>query len=340
MKRIALLVVIAVLVLAQGAVAQSSGGLKSRTFDLTIVVDAFGAEIWVDSVRIAGNVAKVLPGVHSVRVRAEGAYDYSENINVTADRTLVVRMKPRTYPVTIRVNVPGASISSTGSPSPGSVASVSAGSHTLRVSAEGYEDSVTSINVSAAMVVDVALERIGFLLSVNANVKTARVTINGVSRGTVPFSEYLPPGAYTVKVSARGFSDYVASIMLDGPVSINAALQQGPQAGGGTALVSFVVPSEFLDPDVREKDMGSEVRIYIDGRLVNTRRELERIPVAPGRHVIRIASGAFSVQLGEIDFFPGMSYIFELAMDVGIQGGEERPSGYCILIPDLICQQS
>ena len=248
MKRIALLVVIAVLFLAQGAVAQSSGGLKTRTFDLTIVVDAFGAEIWVDSVRIAGNVVKVQPGVHSIRVRAEGAYDYSENINVTADRTLVVRMKPRTYPVTIRVNVPGASISVDGEPVAGSVASVSAGAHTLRVSAEGYEDSVTSISVSAAMVVDVALERIGFLLSVNANVKTARVTINGVSRGTVPFSEYLPPGAYTVKVSARGFGDYVASIMLDGPVSINAALQQGPQAGGATALISFVVPSEFLIP--------------------------------------------------------------------------------------------
>jgi hypothetical protein len=326
MKRIALVIAVAALVSAQGAFAQSSGGLKARTYDLTIMVDAYGAEIYVDNVRIPGTVARVAPGVHAVRIRVEGSYDYTENVNVTADRTLVVRMKPRTYPVTVRVNVPGAAVSVDGQPVAGTVASVSAGVHSLQVSADGYEDSVMSINVAAPMVVDVTLERSGFLLSVNANVRTARVIIDGVSRGSVPFSEYLPPGTYTVRVTARGYTDYVSSIALDGPVTITANLQQGLQPGG-TALLSVVVPAEYLDPDLRERDLADAIRIYVDGRMINQKRELEKIPVASGRHSIRIVSGALSVDMGEVEFVSGTSYTFELAMDVGIRA-ERKARNY------------
>lgn len=323
--RKALLVALAAALLAgQGADAQATGGAKIRTYDLTIIVDAFSAEIWVDNARIAGNVARVAPGMHTVRVRADGAYDWVETVNVTADRTLVVRLKPRTYPLTIRVNVPGAVALVDGVPVYGSVATVSAGTHSVRVYAEGYEDYVTSLSVAAPMVIDVVLEPSGYLLAVNANVKTARVTVNGVSRGTVPFAEYLPPGTYTVKVSARGYTDYVASIALDGPVTLTASLSQ-VQPGGGTAWLSFVLPQEFQDPELREREAVESIRLYVDGRLANPRREVERIPVPAGRHSIRIASGAFSVQVGEIEFFAGTSYTFELAMDVSIRG--ERKAG-------------
>ncbi len=326
MKRIAFVLLLVAVVTAPAAVAQSSGGLKSRTFDLTIVVDAYGAEIWVDGVRIAGTVARVTPGVHAVRVRVEGAYDYTENVNVTSDRTLVVRMKPRTYPVTIRANVPAVRVAVDGETVAGTVASVSAGPHTLVVSADGYQDAVMSINVAAPMVVDVTLERSGFLLTVNANVRAARVIIDGVSRGTVPFSEYLPPGTYTVRVTARGYADYVASIVLDGPVTVNASLQQGLQPGG-TSMLSVAVPAEYLDPDLRGRDLGESIRIYLDGRLVNQKRELEKIPVPPGRHTLRIATGALSIDLGEVEFAAGTSYTFELAMDVGIRA-ERRARSY------------
>jgi len=327
MRKAALILVVVALAASQAAVAQSSGGLKARSFDLTIIVDAFGADIFVDNTLLAGNVARVAPGVHSVRVRADGAYDYVENVTVTSDRTLVARMKQRTYPVSIRVNVPNATIVVDGQQIAAAVATVSAGPHTVRVSADGYEDSLSSINVAAPMVIDVTLERSGFLLTVTANVRTARVTVNGVSRGAVPFSEYLPPGTYTVKVSARGFTDYVASVVLDGPITINAPLAQGQAGGGGTAFLTFVVPPEFQDPEFKERDAAESIRIYIDGRLANPKREVERIPVAPGRHFLRVASGAFSIQIGEIEFFPGTSYTFELAMDVSIRG-ERKADGF------------
>ena len=323
MKRIAAFSVALVLALAQLGFAQSSGGLKARLFDLTIVVDVFGADISVDTTPLNGTVAKLPAGAHAVRVRAEGYYDFFETVNVAADRTIVVQMRPRTYPVTIRVNVPNAALFIDGRQIAGNVATVTAGSHTVRATADGYEDSLTSISVAAPMVIDAVLERAGHLLVVNANAKSARVIVNGISRGTVPYSEYLPPGTYTVKVSARGYTDYIASIALDGPVTIAANLTQG--VVGGSAFLSFLLPPEFLDPELRDRDAGDLIRIYIDGRLANPKRELERIPVPPGRHMIRIASGAFSVQIGEIEFFPGTSYAFELAMDIGVRA--ERKAG-------------
>lgn len=326
MKRIAAFSVLCILALAPLGFAQSSGGPKARVFELTVVVDIFGADISVDStpLPLGGTVARVPPGAHAVRVRAEGYYDFFETVNVAADRTIVVQMRPRTYPLTIRVNVPNPAIFVDDRQIPGSVATVTAGSHTVRVAADGFEDSVMSISVAAPMVIDAVLERTGYLLSVSANVKSARVSVNGVSRGTLPYSEYLPPGTYTIKVSARGYSDYVASIALEGPVTIVANLSQG---GGGSAFLSFLLPPELLDPEVRDRDASDLIRIYVDGRLVNPKRELERIPVSPGRHAIRIASGAFSVQVGEIEFFPGTSYVFELAMDLSVRA-ERKAAGF------------
>jgi hypothetical protein len=324
MKRIAAMSALLVLALAELGFAQSSGGLKARVFDLTVVVDVFGADISVDVTPLDGTVASVAAGAHAVRVRADGYYDFFETVNVTADRTIVVQMRPRTYPVTIRVNLPNAAIFVDGTQIAGNVATVTAGSHTVRVAADGYEDSLTSISVSAPMVIDAALERAGHLLGVTANVKSARVIVNGISRGTVPYSEYLPAGTYTVKVSAHGYTDYIASIALDGPVTIAANLTQGG-VGGGLAFLSFVLPPEFLDPELRDRDAGDLIRIYVDGRLANPKRELEKIPVSPGRHMVRVVSGAFSVQIGEIEFFPGTSYAFELAMDIGVRA--ERKAG-------------
>jgi hypothetical protein len=61
------------------------------------------------------------------------------------------------------------------------------------------------------------------------------------------------------------------------------------------------------------------VRVFIDNRMVQ-KREMERMVVDPGRHSVRVASGAFSIQLGDFEFQPGMSYVIELSMDLKVRG--------------------
>ena len=85
-------------------------------------------------------------------------------------------------------------------------------------------------------------------------------------------------------------------------------------------MLSISIPPAFLDPDAHPGEREGQVRVLVDNRMVNQKREMDHIVVAPGRHAIRVASGAFSVQLGDFDFQPGMSYVIELSMDLNVRG--------------------
>lgn len=280
---------------------------------LTVVVNAPNAIIYVDNVQLPGNATRVTGGPHNVKVVADGYLAFNGPVVVTRDQTFTVNLQPAQpvgFPLTIRVNVPGAAVFVDGAQVQG-VPVVTYGQHTIQVSANGYQDYSTVVNVAGPMALDVMMTPLGYLLTVNANVPNAQVTVNNMRKGAVPYSEYLPPAVYTVRVSARGFVDYVATVSLDRPLSINVPLQPAVLP----STLSFVIPDPFLDPDSRQSD----VRIFIDGRLVNPHREMDRIPVAPGRHRIRIASGAFSVQMGDFDVQPGTSYVLELGMEVKVR---------------------
>lgn len=84
----------------------------------------------------------------------------------------------------------------------------------MRVSAGSACDDVENATVRSDRTIVVRMKQRTCPLSIRANVRTARVAVNGVSRGIVAFSEHLPPGTCNVKVpargSARGFTDCVA----------------------------------------------------------------------------------------------------------------------------------
>jgi hypothetical protein len=116
-----------------------------------------------------------------------------------------------------------------------------------------------------------------------------------------------------VRVTANGYTDYSANIPLNRAVNLNVQLSPANSA------LTFVIPPSFRDPDVRPGEARGQVRIFVDNTLVNPNREMERIPVAPGRHSIRITSGPFSMQLGDLVVQPGQSYIVELSMQMNVR---------------------
>jgi hypothetical protein len=288
-----------------------------RFWDLTIAVNVPGAVIWVDNEQLPGNTVKVSGGAHRVSVHADGWYDFNGVVVVNGHQTFNVQLQPQGFPLTIRVNVPNATVIVDGINVTGTVPSVAPGSHSIQVSAVGYRDYSSMLNVNGAMAIDVALQPAGFLLSINANVNNATVSVNNMVKGPTPYSEYLMPGTYTVRVSAPGFVDYLASVALDRPINLNVQLQGVPVVQPSTITVA--IPPSLVDPDVRPGDPQGHVKIFVDNRLANTRREMDRIVILPGRHRIRIASGVFSVQLGELFVQPGMSYIIEVGMDLKVR---------------------
>ncbi len=315
-RKIALLAV--VVALAAGAVF-AQGLLPSKIWVLTVNVNVPNASIYVDNALIQGNAVRVQGGVHTIRVHADGYSDVSQTITVKENMQFGVRLNPMLFPVTIRVTAPNASVFLDGNNITGSTPSVMPGSHTVQVTAPGFQDYNTVINVSGPVALDIPLQAAGFLLTVNSNVPDATVIINNLAKGAVPYSEYLSPGSYTVRVSAAGYYDYIASVALDRAIAMTAPLKPLPQPVTQPSTLTFVIPPVFRDPQMQPGDPMDVVRIFVDNRLVNPNRELNRIAIAPGRHRIRISSGSFSMQLGDITVQSGMSYIIELALDMKVR---------------------
>jgi len=282
---------------------------------LRINVNVPNAVITVDNVPIQGNIAYVSRGPHALNVHADGYNDWNGMVNVLNSMPFSVRLTPAGLPLTIRVNVPSAQVFVDNAEVTGSVPSVAPGPHSVRVTAPGFRDYTASVNVTAPMTLDVVLQAAGVQLSVNANVPNAQVTVNGAPKGPVPYSEFLPRGTYSVKVTANGYADYSASIALNQqPVNLAVSLQPA------VSTLSFVLPPEYRDRDARPGDSRSQIRIYVDNKLVSPPgRDAQRITVAPGTHSIRVASGAFSARVDDFTVQPGQSYVIELYMGLDVR---------------------
>ncbi len=317
MKATIVVILAAGLVLAAGTAFGQ--GLLKKTYTLTVTVNVPSAQIFIDNKLINGNTATVVEARHNVRVRANGYYEFTQNVDVSGNMTLPVTLRPLAFPLTIRVNVPAAAVYVDGDDVTGKPAAVPLGQHTIQVVATGYKEYNSVVDVSGPLVVDVALVPAGFLLTVNANVADATVIVNNFAKGAVPYSEYLPPGTYMVRVSADGYADYIASVALDKALTVSARLAPQPKPEPTPATLTLVIPPAFADPDMRGNDPVGQIKVFVDNKLVNANRMLDGIPIAPGRHRIRVASGALSVNVGDVTLQPGTKYVIEINLDAQIR---------------------
>lgn len=302
--------------IAAAALVSGQGFTPKRIWDLTVVVNAPNASIYIDNVLIGGNTAKVSGGPHNVRVQADGYFDFVGPVVITGSQTFNVQLLPQGFALTIRVNIPSATVLVDGTDVTGTVPSVAPGPHAIQVTADGFRPYQANVNVSGPMTMDVQLRRMpGFTLTVLANVPNATVLLNNQPRGATPYAENLPPGPYALRVSAPGYADFVANVTLTRAMTMNVQLQRqlAPPS------FSIIIPPAFMNPDQGPGDPRGQIRIFVDDQQVNSRNEMDHFQVSPGRHGIRVASGAFSIRVGDIDMQPGASYVFELSMDMKVR---------------------
>jgi hypothetical protein len=284
--------------------------LQPLEFTLTVNPDVPNAEIFIDGARIKGNSVSVPAGMHTVRVSARGYEDYNATFSVTGPMVVSATLRSVLHQLTIRSNVPNAEIFIDGARIKGNTVSVTAGMHAVSVRADGYEDYNATFSVTGPLVISAELQQTGFPLTVTANVVGATVAFNNVVRGQTPYTEIVPAGTLTITVSAPGFLDYIANVAISRPTTINAKLQPG------LATLNFVFPPQFQAP---EREGLGLVRIMIDGKLMNPKKEVSGIQVSPGRHRISITSGGLAVELGDFDFSAGMVYSIELFMELRVK---------------------
>ena len=281
-------------------------------FPLTIRVAAPGARIFVDGTEVTGTVPIVNPGPHAVQVSAPGFQSYNATINVMSPMSFDVAMQPMqpALSLMVSVNVPNATITVDSVPIQGNVAFVSRGPHSLTVHADGYLDWNGMVNVQNNMTLPVRLGPAGFPLAVRVNAPGASVFVDGADvSGTVPS---VAPGPHNLRVSAPGFQDYNQTINVNAPLTLDVVLQSV------NSMLTLVIPPAFQDPGMNPGDSRTDVRIFVDNNLANPDRALQ-ISIAPGLHSVRIASGAFSVQMGDFVVQPGQNYVAVLSMGMQVQ---------------------
>jgi RNA polymerase sigma-70 factor (ECF subfamily) len=119
-------------------------------------------------------------------------------------------------------------------------------------------------------------------------VKGARISVDGKAAEEGIFSEEMPPGKHTIKVSADGYFDEEREVMLQGsPLALDITLRERP------ATVAF--------------QTSDGAQISVDGRLVGITPLPVPIEVSPGVHVISVALNGHEAFSTEVELERGES---------------------------------
>ena len=234
----------------------------------------------------------------------------------TGGRTRVVN-----YTLTIQCNVRGANIQmdkiegtkddSFRGNAPFSQ-TVTAGSYNINVSADGYDSQSRVIEVSSDQTVNFTLIPSKVNLRISSNVPVAQVQVQGPdsANGRVTFNQALTKGNYRITVSASGYNTVTRNVNLSSDQNLTINLTPS------TGTVNFIIPTDFLD--MRNGNPTSLVEVYVDGQKQSNNRT---VTMRPGRHTIRLSSGAFNVQK-VLDIQAGQVYDFQLVMDLQLSVGK------------------
>lgn len=243
-------------------------------------------------------VGKVSPGTYDLIVRKTGLPEFRQRITIPASGLTVqaqlgaaqVTPAPQVvkqlFTLTITANAPNAQVSVNGTAmgnAPVNV-SVEAGTYRVQITAPGYEPYDANVSVTNNTSLAATLKQQSGKINISANVIGAEVYLNNVKAGTTPFTTELPFGSYNLKISAPGYQDYAAGIVVSGPQNIVANLI--PLMG----TVKLNISDRFFGK--QHKNPLGLIDFYVD----NIKQKDLTVSVAPGTHNFRLEFGVIALE--------------------------------------------
>lgn len=215
------------------------------------------------------------------------------------------RRGPTMFTLTVNANVSGYQVSIDGRGIKGNSMELEAGTHNVQVRANGYFDWQQTVNLTGNRTVYANLQPMTYRLTINSNIKGARVFINGNPQGMTSFVDNMRPGSYSIRVSEFGYQDFNTTVQLNSDQEVFANLQ--PAYAG----VHVKFPANLLNS--KDKGAAGKVELYVDGNRQNG----HSFQLMPGQHRIQVISGGFSVEQ-EFNFQPGRDYTIEPSLGLSI----------------------
>ena len=242
--------------------------------------------------------ARVAPGTYNLLVRKTGLPEFHQRITIPASGLTVqaqlgaAQVVPAPQPVkqlftlSITANAPNAQVSVNGASmgnAPVNV-SVEAGTYRVQISAPGYEPYDANVSVTNNTSLAATLKQQSGKITISANVIGAEVYLNNVKAGNTPFTTDLPFGSYNLKITAPGYQDYAAGIVVSGPQNIVANLVPL------MATVRLNISDKFFGK--QHKNPLGLIEFYVD----NIKQKDLTVSVAPGTHNFRLEFGVIALE--------------------------------------------
>lgn len=143
-------------------------------------------------------------------------------------------------------------------------------------------------------------------LRITGNVQGAEVYLNNVKAGTIPFNQSLPQGSYNLRVTAPGYQDYSAGIVINGNQNLVVNLV------GLFATITVQVPDAMVNRAVNNP--FNQISLFVNDSRVSG----FSVQVPAGQHKIRLVSGGLSLE-GTITVQAGRNYILQPSLSFNIQ---------------------
>ena len=312
-------------VTAQSAAGGARGSVTPASHNLTVRSNVANATLHINNEqqRVARYPYTVsLPaGSYTIVLRAQGFQDFRTTINLNSNQTVTANLQAAAYTLRVNSNVREAEIfvnnqrKGTGTHQE----SLAAGTYNIRVTAPGYSDFSTTVNLNSNQTVTANLQQISFNLRVNTNVRTSTIYIDGNQMGTGSYASAMPQGTYNVRVVAEGYEDFNTTVNLNSNQVVTANMRQAMSG------VSLLFPSSMFAPGVN--DPLGQIEVYVDGDRVSNPNRIQtgspprqgfELQTRPGRRRIRIVSGAFVFETDHV-FHPLRTYTIDLSVSLNIR---------------------
>ena len=333
---------------ATGTVTVTAGQTSSVTVTLTPITGSIsfsstpsGANIYLDGTLVAltpATITGVSAGSHTYRLSLTGYNDATGSITVTAGQTATVS-------VTLTPVATTGSISFSSSPSgadiyldgtlqtpktPATIASVSAGSHTYRLSLVGYNDATGTVTVTSGQTATVSVTLVSTpgSISFSSSPSGASIYLDGTLVALTPATiTGVSAGSHTYRLSLTGYNDAIGTVTV---------------IAGQTATVSVTLTAVVTTGSISFSSSPSGADIYLDGTLQTVKTPTTITSVSTGSHTYILRLLGYNDAVGTVTVTAGqtanVSVTLTLAGTTGSISFISLPSGGATIYLDNVLQ--